>query len=437
MISNDKKSINISEEEREAATEALKTAFRWIHEGNATEGETPNTLVSVDADGNQRHKLTRGNTKVFVHVDESPYHVQQDKPEVITEARIALDENGNQLHIADKVQCDHDHVCGKIGTILAFDFNKPYGVDYKGIPIEGNVRALLEFDDGTRIWVDGTVSFTTKVSDVSTKESKVEVKVWRGIKAELTALGYFVIDEQEKSLTISVIAPTEIHLNVSKDLYIKQCNKAVSDAESLGLVYVSSKEVEASRNGMYCKSMDLLFVKSDAKIRMTARYYGYTVNDADENTATNSTHPNGKIMVDLDHNGEVTSVHRTLPENTVPNMIYEDPALMVDCSDIGHRYTIFASKPIVENLNGKEVSLGLMDMVELSFQKGPVKEVGINGIQNEPLIAILIHRLEYLDSQFPCDDNKEAIAHMYEALTFLNNRTASRIARGVEGINQA
>jgi hypothetical protein len=69
----------------------------------------------------------------------------------------------------------------------------------------------------------------------------------------------------------------------------------------------------------------------------------------------------------------------------------------------------------------------------IEFQQGPVKENGVNGLTNEALLAILIHRMQLLDRKFPCDENKRAIQHMEEALVNLEVRTARRMARGVEG----
>ena len=73
---------------------------------------------------------------------------------------------------------------------------------------------------------------------------------------------------------------------------------------------------------------------------------------------------------------------------------------------------------------------------ELHFQQGPVKEVGVNGIQNEQLIAVLVHRLGVLNRAFPCRVNSLAITKLEEALLWLEKRTADRKARGVEGTNQ-
>lgn len=70
---------------------------------------------------------------------------------------------------------------------------------------------------------------------------------------------------------------------------------------------------------------------------------------------------------------------------------------------------------------------------EISFQRGGVADNGVNGLTNEALLAILIHRTKFLDSKFGCDENKRAIQHMEEALVNLEVRSARRIVRGVEG----
>lgn len=73
----------------------------------------------------------------------------------------------------------------------------------------------------------------------------------------------------------------------------------------------------------------------------------------------------------------------------------------------------------------------------ISFQDGPIKEVGVNGLTNEMLLAILIDRTKVLDDNFPCDENKRAIQHMEEALVNFEVRTARRMIRGVEGTDAA
>lgn len=71
----------------------------------------------------------------------------------------------------------------------------------------------------------------------------------------------------------------------------------------------------------------------------------------------------------------------------------------------------------------------------VSFQDGPIPANGVNGVTNEAMLAILIHRTETLNAQFPCDENELAILHMKKALAAFDARTAKRKARGVEGKN--
>jgi hypothetical protein len=78
------------------------------------------------------------------------------------------------------------------------------------------------------------------------------------------------------------------------------------------------------------------------------------------------------------------------------------------------------------------VDSGIRQQV-IHFQSGPVPTSGVNGLTNEALLTILIHRTKILDAKFGCDENKRAIQHMEEALVNLEVRTARRMVRGVEG----
>ena len=71
-----------------------------------------------------------------------------------------------------------------------------------------------------------------------------------------------------------------------------------------------------------------------------------------------------------------------------------------------------------------------------NFQKGPVKQVGINGIQNEHLIAMVIHRLQGFQSgPYSCRENALALTKLQEAMHWMEARTKDRTTRGVEGRN--
>lgn len=72
--------------------------------------------------------------------------------------------------------------------------------------------------------------------------------------------------------------------------------------------------------------------------------------------------------------------------------------------------------------------------VDLEFQNGPIKEVGVNGITQEVLLAILIDRLSGFQSgNFRCRENAIALTHLEEALMWLQKRTLGRVKRDVEG----
>lgn len=74
----------------------------------------------------------------------------------------------------------------------------------------------------------------------------------------------------------------------------------------------------------------------------------------------------------------------------------------------------------------------------VSFQNGPVKEAGVNGISNEALLAVIIDRMEGLaNGPFPCAHNDIALTSLRNAMETMQDRTLDRMARGVEGASKA
>lgn len=68
------------------------------------------------------------------------------------------------------------------------------------------------------------------------------------------------------------------------------------------------------------------------------------------------------------------------------------------------------------------------------FQEGPLQEVGVNGVSNEALLAIVLDRLEGFQSgPYACDENELARLSILAALAALQRRTRERLERGVEG----
>lgn len=71
-----------------------------------------------------------------------------------------------------------------------------------------------------------------------------------------------------------------------------------------------------------------------------------------------------------------------------------------------------------------------------------IGENNIDGVTNEEVIKVLIHRINYLndtwkDGKFKCFENTETIHHLNAALSFLKKRTKDRTARMVVGTNNA
>lgn len=95
-----------------------------------------------------------------------------------------------------------------------------------------------------------------------------------------------------------------------------------------------------------------------------------------------------------------------------------------------HEYEVRGLPPEGATISEDEI------YAKIKFQKGAIKESGINGCHNEDLIAIVIDRLQGFQSGiFSCRENAIAITKLEEALLWLNKRTNDRIARGVEGTN--
>jgi hypothetical protein len=90
------------------------------------------------------------------------------------------------------------------------------------------------------------------------------------------------------------------------------------------------------------------------------------------------------------------------------------------CGGAHHHYAV--------DVDGSENG---MDVI---FQNGPIAEVGVNGVTQEVLLAIVIDRLCCFQAgPFACKENGEALAHAEASLEALKSRTKARMARGVEG----
>lgn len=76
-------------------------------------------------------------------------------------------------------------------------------------------------------------------------------------------------------------------------------------------------------------------------------------------------------------------------------------------------------------------------LANIDFQEGPIKENGVNGVNNEDLIHMVIARLEsFQKSAYNSRDNAKAITRLEESLLWLRKRTIGRENRGVEGTHK-
>jgi hypothetical protein len=70
----------------------------------------------------------------------------------------------------------------------------------------------------------------------------------------------------------------------------------------------------------------------------------------------------------------------------------------------------------------------------IMFQNGPIAEVGVNGITQEVLLAIVVDRLRSFQAgPYACRENAIALTKVEEAMHWLQQRTIARMRRGVEG----
>lgn len=131
---------------------------------------------------------------------------------------------------------------------------------------------------------------------------------------------------------------------------------------------------------------------------------------------------------------EITT-HHTNPSNKCILLSADDPDPKYGNASHVYKLTLL-SAPLWDG-KGEEYKPQEIAHLRIDFQHGPIKEVGVNGLTNEVLLAIVKHRLEGFQSgPFACSENQGALESVNNALTILESRTKAREARGVEGTNQ-
>lgn len=96
----------------------------------------------------------------------------------------------------------------------------------------------------------------------------------------------------------------------------------------------------------------------------------------------------------------------------------------------GHKYKLegFVNKENTQVIQfiHKEKAAGSDDLKLIS-----------DGTTNEEVLEMLIDRMQYLQSKFPCRENAIVITKLEECSMWLNKRTNDRTKRGVEGKHKA
>jgi len=104
-----------------------------------------------------------------------------------------------------------------------------------------------------------------------------------------------------------------------------------------------------------------------------------------------------------------------------------------------HEYFVVSGKDEKwKKENGEEGVHPFIEIIgDLKFQKGPIKEVGVNGITERDLLEIIKHRLSsFQASPFKSEYNHQALKAVQDAIDALDARTKDRENRGVEGTNE-
>ncbi len=71
----------------------------------------------------------------------------------------------------------------------------------------------------------------------------------------------------------------------------------------------------------------------------------------------------------------------------------------------------------------------------VAIQDGPIKDVGVNGIQVTELLELVKDIYVSMNRAYPCRENSITITKIEEAIHWQDARTKDRETRGVEGTN--
>ncbi len=96
-------------------------------------------------------------------------------------------------------------------------------------------------------------------------------------------------------------------------------------------------------------------------------------------------------------------------------------------------------------LNGVELELkdvaqfahnNSLSHIEVKLQSGPIKEVGVDGVQIDDVLEMTKNIIEGFNMDHPCFENEMTITSIEKALIWSKIRKNDREKRGVEGLHK-
>lgn len=103
----------------------------------------------------------------------------------------------------------------------------------------------------------------------------------------------------------------------------------------------------------------------------------------------------------------------------------DDP---VNSDGANHKYRISVF-PLNRSANAEPVQV-----THIHFQDGGLQDVGVNGLTDQALLAIVLDRMRgFNDGPYRCRENSIIITKLEEAMLWMGKRASERANRNVEG----
>lgn len=102
---------------------------------------------------------------------------------------------------------------------------------------------------------------------------------------------------------------------------------------------------------------------------------------------------------------------------------------------MNYQSTLKKGETMVAGTDNRERTLA--NFIDIKLQEGPIKEVGVNGVQIDDVVRYCRDNIEMFNTKdnrkYSCRENAMAITKLDEALMWLQRRTENRISKGQEG----